>query len=134
MVEENKSIFKDVLDHLPFANELDLDTSDSFYNPVRNFVESALAVLRQNGVGVEHNIDGYVSDLDWNEWFSHTPLDSEKEFNQNDAKAIAINSSKQYVYLYTQIYFDPPQSSSMSILEKSLEEYLWRARWEVDRL
>lgn len=122
----DSKIIEDVAKHLPFAAELDLTTDDQFYNPLINYINISLGVLNQNGVGSILGVNNPAKDMTWKDFMNRGASGA---FDQS----LATQSAKSFTYLNVQLLFDTPQSSTAAILEKSRDEYLWRARMELER-
>lgn len=85
-------------------------------------IDTALATLVQNGFGNDEGLSVREDDtLEWEEFF-----------NEN-VNSVAESFARQYVYTQVQLLFDTPAGNIVSILEKSAEQSLWRARLEVER-
>lgn len=113
------TIAKSVVSFIPTTTE-DILTNEVFRAPLLLHISSALSTLRQNGIG--NNIDLFSTpDATWDDFFGEIGED------------VNTASSKQYVYIKTQLLFDPPQPSAIQILEKAAEEALWRARLEFEQ-
>lgn len=93
--------------------KLGLDQAyEQFDMEIISYINSALAILTQLGVGPEDglNIDG--PNNTWDELF----VDSKK-----------IELAKSYIYLKVRLLFDPPTSSFvLESMNKQLSEYEWR--------
>lgn len=113
------SILEDVLKHLPATTE-DMVNDEVFTPTIINHITSGLLILNQNGVGryVDLVADQYQT---WDNFF------------YGQTGNIGIPAAKNYLYTHVQILFDPPQPSVLSVLEKTRDEYLWRARLEFDK-
>lgn len=86
---------------------------------ITSFINTALAVLSQLGVGPEGGlyIDGPTAT--WADLFT-------------DGKTIA--PAKEYVYLKVRLLFDPPSSSFvLESYNKQLAEFEWRINVMVDK-
>lgn len=81
------------------------------------YINSALAVMRQIGVGP---VDGFVANATskWTDFLG---------------TGLKLEIVKSYVYLKTKLIFDPPQNSSVAAALKSqADECEWRVLIEVD--
>lgn len=113
------TILKDVLAFLPTTTE-DVASNNAFKKNILLHTQTALATLHQNGVGQVVDVLSN-DDISWDDFFGD-------DFKDDMGCAFA----KQYVYLKVQLLFDTPQPGTASIMEKSADEALWRARTEFD--
>lgn len=101
---------------------LGLDVKDSsFDNEIVVHINSAIATLNQNGVGLP-----IVVTDDTQLW---------EEF-KDPAQAISnlmFEQSKMYVFIRTKILFDPPPPSNIKYMAEAAEETLWRLRETYDK-
>lgn len=112
------TIAESVVSFIPTTTE-DVLTAEVFRNPLLLHINAALATLCQNGVG--RTVDLFSNpDMTWEEFFGE--LD----------ECVDTSIAKQYVYIRTQLLFDPPQPSAIQVLEKVADETLWRARLEFE--
>ena len=113
------SILSDVLAFLPTTTE-DVSSNDAFKKNIILHIQTALSTLQQNGVG--RSVDIFSDEnIDWDDFFDYD------EVNQ-----MGRAQAKQYVYLKVQLLFDTPQPGTVSIMEKAMDEALWRSRLEFD--
>ncbi|MEG0239499.1 MAG: hypothetical protein RR643_05045 [Anaerorhabdus sp.] len=94
-----------------------LDTSDeSFDMELIMHINSALATLNQNGVGLSIS----VSDT--------TQLwESFKDPTQTNGNEL-FEMVKHYVFVKTKLLFDPPPPSNVQYISEAANEDLWRLR------
>lgn len=111
------TIFNDVVSAIP-TTSVEVMTDTVYASSIKLHIANALATLVQNGVGKSVNMFG-EKEPTWDDFFG---LDNDKE----------TAHAKTFVYLQTQILFDPPQQHVLENLAKHAEESLWRARLEYD--
>lgn len=113
------TILTDVLAFLPTTTE-DVTSNDAFKKNIILHIQTALSTLHQNGVGTQ--VDIFDDDtIEWKTFFG-------EQFDNKLGQAQA----KQYVYLKVQLLFDTPQPGTVTIMEKAMDEALWRSRLEFD--
>ena len=95
-----------------------VETYDSFDDQIILYINTALAVLVQTGVGTEgFAISG--SQATWSDFLGD--------------KMRALEYSKTYVILRVRLMFDPPQSSSaVEQMKAMIAEFEWRGYIECD--
>lgn len=113
------SILTDVLKYIPTTTD-DVFTIEAVEANVCLHIDTALGVLRQNGIGLDVITSGN-KDADWDDFFGN-----------DDSEAVYKSFAKSYVYIKAQLLFDTPQPSVVTLMEKAAEEFLWRARLEFD--
>lgn len=92
-----------------------LDVLDnSFDTELTMHINSALATLNQNGVGLIVSVTGH--ETAWDDFKDPLQIDGNEMFE----------SVKTYVALKTKVLFDPPPPSSVSYFIASIDELLWR--------
>lgn len=94
---------------------LGLASENSFDADLVMAINAALAIVNQNGVGV--NIT--INKGDEHRW---------EDFMGAQNNPALLNIVQQYVYLKTKILFDPPPPSVLPYLDKTVDELLWRIR------
>lgn len=109
------SILNSVKDFLNLSSE-----DDSFDGPVKMYVNAALSILRQNGIG--------NSVLVIDEKQSWDDVKDQTQVNGNEIFQMVPN----YVDLYVMIQFDPPAASQLAQLKGQRDELLWRLTVEYD--
>lgn len=109
----NSSILMDVRGALGLLVE-----DDAFDSEIIMHVNSALAILRQNGVG----LPTYVTDIStlWSSFVDPEQVEGNLVFPM----------VKTYVFLKTKLLFDPPPPSNVTYVNESVSELLWRLREE----
>lgn len=111
----SNSILKDTINFIPSTSE-DILEDDVYKSSILLSINNALATLKQNSVG--KTIDLFENEgATWDDFFG-------SGFTGDKAPA------KMFVYLRTQLEFDPPQSSVQTMFEAKAEEALYRARLE----
>lgn len=90
---------------------------DSFDHEIRIHINSALAILNQNGVGRKKQITGI------NEVWEDLLVDP---FDSDELDMIGL--IQQYVLLHTKLIFDPPPPSHVASYKEAINEALWRLR------
>lgn len=111
----SNSILKDTINFIPSTSE-DILEDDVYKSSILLSINNALATLKQNSVG--KTIDLFENEVaTWDDFFG-------SDFTGDKAPA------KMFVYLRTQLEFDPPQSSVQTMFEAKAEEALYRARLE----
>ena len=117
--KKRMTILTDVLAFLPTTTE-DVTSNDAFKKNIILHIQTALSTLHQNGVGTQ--VDIFDDDtIEWQTFFG-------EQFDNKLGQAQA----KQYVYLKVQLLFDTPQPGTVTIMEKAMDEALWRSRLEFD--
>lgn len=92
-----------------------LADEDAFDADLVMFINSALAIVNQNGVGTPITVTKEDT-ATWSDFMGE----------QNNEALLGI--VQQYVYLKTKILFDPPPPSVMLYIDKTVDELLWRIR------
>lgn len=99
---------------------LGLENVDSFDDNLIIFINSALNVLTENGIGP---VTGYRITSKTNTW---------SEFITNDNPQL-FELCKEFVYLRVRMAFDPPSIGSLnSALKEQIQEDLWRIREQAE--
>ena len=84
------------------------------------YINGALAILNQNGVGQPLVVKG--EDELWEQFKTPSQTIGNEIFEM----------VKLYVFMKTRIPFDPPSPSTLSFMQESLDELLWRLRESYD--
>lgn len=113
------TILSDVVKFIPTTTD-DVLTNDAFKKNILLHINTALSTLQQNAVGKTVDVLSN-EDTTWEDFFGD-------EFQDHMGQA----QSKQFVYLKVQLLFDTPQPGTVTIMEKAIDEALWRARLEFD--
>lgn len=99
---------------------LGLENVDSFDDNLIIFINSALNVLTENGIGP---VTGYRIASKTNTW---------SEFITNDNSQL-FELCKEFVYLRVRMAFDPPSIGSLNTaLKDQITEDLWRIREQAE--
>ena len=95
-----------------------VESYDAFDDQLILYINTALAVLVQTGVG-EENFAIHDSSSKWSDFLGE--------------KMRALEYSKTYVILRVRLMFDPPQSSgAVEQIKAMIAEYEWRGYIECD--
>lgn len=90
---------------------LGLDKEDDGFDVELTFlINSAISMIRQRGVGVDHIVN---TDSIWSDIFQ-------------DGSAELMGMVKEFVRLHTKIIFDPPAPSTLKVMEEVKSELIWR--------
>ena len=90
---------------------LGLDKEDDGFDVELTFlINSAISMIRQRGVGVDHTVN---ADSKWSDIFQ-------------DGSAELMGMVKEFVRLQTKIIFDPPAPSTLKVMEEVKSELIWR--------
>ena len=86
---------------------------DSFDTDITVFINSALGILNQLGVGPEGGFSISGDTETWSDYIADNP--------------VTLEMAKTYIYLKTRLAFDPPQSSGViEAIKAQTAEIEWR--------
>lgn len=110
------TIIKTTRDSLGISSD-----GDDFKEEINTHIRAALAILNQNGIGVE-NLDLQESTT-WEEF---------KDLDQRYGN-LYFHLVPMFVFTKTKILFDPPPPSNVEFYANYIDELLWRLRIEYER-
>ena len=98
---------------------LGAEEMDAFDDNLIIFINGALNILTQNGIGSPKGFSIKTGDETWEDFITN----SNKELYE---------ICKEYVYLKVRLVFDPQTGSVLDYYQKQIEEDLWRIREQAD--
>lgn len=90
---------------------------EAFDTDIIILINAAFSVLHQLGVGPEEGFAITDASATWEDFMGNVPN---------------LEMVKTYVYLKVRVVFDPPTGSVLEAMNKTIQEYEWRANVEVD--
>lgn len=94
-----------------------LPEEEAFDSDILLHINAVFSKLAQIGVGPEEGF--YIEDesATWDDYYTQ----------------VNLNMIRTYVYLEVRLLFDPPTASTLTSMEKTRDELVWRLNVEADR-
>lgn len=113
MAEESMTILESI------KKLLGAESIDSFDENLIMFINGALNVLTQNGIGDKKGFSIKTGEETWEDFITNDHIE-------------LYELCKEFVYLKVRLVFDPPTGSVLDYYQKQIQEDLWRIREQAE--